>query len=87
LFDQNPSGVSNGKRLGSLREPSVMIWRYVLMSEDCKLKLEGYKGVFRLRVGDVRVYFIVEGAQVIAEDLDKRGDSYRKKTRNKLRKR
>ncbi len=48
--------------------------------------LEGYKAVFRLRVGDVRVYFTVEGAQVIAEDLDKRGDAYRKKTRNKLKK-
>jgi mRNA interferase RelE/StbE len=49
--------------------------------------LEGYKGVFRLRVGDIRVYFTVEGTQVVAEDLDKRGDAYRKKTRSKLKKR
>ena len=39
-------------------------------------KLKGFKNIFRLRVGEYRIKFAVENAEVIVFDVKKRGMSY-----------
>jgi mRNA-degrading endonuclease RelE of RelBE toxin-antitoxin system len=40
-------------------------------------------GAFRLRVGDLRVYFDVENQMIVVNMLEKRGEAYKRKSRNR----
>ena len=40
-------------------------------------------GVFRLRVGNLRVYFDVEDQTIKVRALEKRGEAYKRKSRNR----
>lgn len=40
-------------------------------------------GAFRLRVGDLRIYFDVEEQTIKVRLLEKRGEAYKKKSRNR----
>lgn len=39
-------------------------------------KLKGFKNIFRLRVGEYRIKFAIENAEIIVFDIKKRGKSY-----------
>lgn len=48
-----------------------------LQNYDIK-PLKGYKGIFRLRKGDIRIIFIKEGKTGMIIDIDYRKDIYKK---------
>jgi mRNA interferase RelE/StbE len=39
-------------------------------------KLKGFKNIFRLRVGEYRIKFAIENAEIIVFDVKKRGKIY-----------
>jgi mRNA interferase RelE/StbE len=47
---------------------------------------DDYAGRYRLRVGDWRVYFNLEGNIIEVILLEKRGEAYKKRSRNKRKK-
>lgn len=53
-------------------------------------KITGYKNVYRIRIGDLRAFFLlhilVEGDTIIFEYLIQRGQAYNKKIMDNLRK-
>jgi mRNA-degrading endonuclease RelE of RelBE toxin-antitoxin system len=65
--------------------------RLLLALENMALTGEGdvkdvgndFPGDFRLRVGDLRVYFNVEGRTIRVRAIEKRGEAYKRKSRNR----
>ncbi len=47
---------------------------------------DAYTGRYRLRVGDWRVYFNLDGRIIDVTLLEKRGEAYKKRSRNKRKK-
>jgi mRNA-degrading endonuclease RelE of RelBE toxin-antitoxin system len=47
---------------------------------------DDYTGRYRLRVGDWRVYFNLDGSIIDVILLEKRGEAYKKRSRNKRKK-
>jgi mRNA interferase RelE/StbE len=45
--------------------------------------ITGQKGYFRLRVGDFRVLYRIEGNTIFVTNIDPRGQVYKKKNRGK----
>ena len=54
----------------------ILLAIYNLPKGDVKI-LQGSDNPCRLRVGDVRVIFKMEGQQIIVRDINNRGDIYK----------
>jgi mRNA-degrading endonuclease RelE of RelBE toxin-antitoxin system len=44
---------------------------------------KGYPGLYRLRVDGLRVFFDVEERLIVVTGIEKRGEAYRRKSRNR----
>jgi Cytotoxic translational repressor of toxin-antitoxin stability system len=81
----------SGKVLNSVADALEKVKKAKTIDEitDCK-KLSGYRFMYRLRVGNLRVFFIfhidIENDCVGFEYLLNRGEAYKKETEDKLRK-
>jgi mRNA-degrading endonuclease RelE of RelBE toxin-antitoxin system len=77
----------SGKKLKSVRNAilEVKAADHVNQLTDCK-KLVGYDHVYRLRIGDLRAFFVlrIEGDTVSFEYLVSRGEAYAKRTKEQL---
>lgn len=79
------------KQSGKIRETVLTVIREVKQAEtldnitDCK-SLTGYKNIYRIRIGDFRVFFFVEiiGNTLYFLHLVPRGEAYKKEMREKL---
>jgi len=54
----------------------ILLAIYRLPKGDVKT-LQNTEGLMRLRVGDSRVVYVIDGNQVIIRDIDNRGDVYK----------
>jgi mRNA interferase RelE/StbE len=58
----------------------VRIFAHLKLLEEGKKvdmkKLKGFENIFRLRIGDYRVKFAIEGEEIIVFDMDKRENAY-----------
>lgn len=81
----------SGKKLESVRVTikEIKDAESIEQLTDC-VKLTGYKNVYRLRIGDLRAFFVfhifIKGDTVIFEYLVPRGQAYDKKIMDSLRK-
>jgi len=77
----------SGKNLNSLKNAILDVKKAKNVKEltDCK-KLIGYENVYRLRIGDLRAFFLlrVERDTVEFEYLISRGQAYSKKMEERL---
>lgn len=74
--------------LSAARAIVTALLLYVTSEAGDVKPLKGFTGLFRLRVGDYRVIFmIVERRPLILEVIEvvKRGDAYKKKSRQRVR--
>lgn len=58
----------------------VRIFAHLKLLEEGKKvdvkKIKGFENIFRLRIGDYRVKFTIEGEEIIVFDIDKREKAY-----------
>jgi len=69
------------KKLRKLdRKAQIRLLAKLRMLEEKKkvdiIKLEGYKNIYRLRVGDYRIKLAIEGDEAIAFDIERRKRAY-----------
>jgi mRNA-degrading endonuclease RelE of RelBE toxin-antitoxin system len=55
----------------------------ILGMGDVKDVGQDYPGRYRLRVGNLRIYFDVVGRIIVAVALEKRGEAYKRRSRNR----
>lgn len=81
----------SGKLLESVKKTILEVKEADSLKDiaDCK-KLTGFKNVYRLRIGNLRAFFLfhieVEGDEVFFKYLVPRGEAYDKKNEDNLRK-
>ena len=81
----------SGKMLDSVKKTILEVKKAENVGNlnNCE-KLEGYKNVYRLRIGDLRAFFFlrleVDNNTVVFEYLVPRGQAYNKKNHDQLKK-